>query len=440
MPRLRFQLLLLLTLSAGGCIIRREALEGPNDLPDAEADAFEHDASLGTDAGRDANVSPNADAPFCGDGFRSPPEECDDTNLNNGDGCSATCVTEPGFDCASGVCVTECGDGVVAGGERCDDGNTDASDGCNAVCEVEPGFACMGTRSMCARTCGNRVIDAGESCDDGDLDSADGCNASCMTETGWTCGGMPSMCRRNCGNGMVDVGEGCDDGNFNNGDGCNTGCTIDAGYACSGTTPSVCGPRCGDGVIIGGEMCDDGFTRSGDGCSATCTVEPDATCIQIDGISWCSRSFVYDPPDIRIPTSGDRGLVTVMFTGSVSCTPRRVRAVTLNMQHTAAGDLLITLINGATRAVLTDRIGDARDMDGSFSFVSNADATPFPGASDPIAPGVFNTVDRAGSTTLALRDLIVTSATWTLTIDDQETRDVGTLRRAAITIYCDPSR
>ena len=442
MPRLRFQLLLLLAVGNTGCLIRRESLEGMEEIPDAgeTSDVSEGvDAFVGPDAGRDANVSPNVDAPYCGDGVRSPHEQCEDTNLNNGDGCSATCVVEPGFDCASGTCVPRCGDGLVVGGERCDDNNGTPGDGC-AMCMIESGFSCVGAPSMCAPTCGNRLIDAGELCDDGNRMAGDGCDVTCMTELGFTCLGVPSVCARSCGNGVVDVGEGCDDGNFNNGDGCSTGCTIDSGYTCSGTRPSVCGPRCGDGVIIGGEACDDGFARAGDGCSATCTVEPDALCIPIDGTSWCSRSFVYDPPDIRIPTTGDRGLVTVMFTGSVSCTPRRVRAVTLNMQHSAAGDLLITIANGATRAVLTDRIGDARDMDGSFAFVSNGDTLAFPGASDPIAPGAYNTVDAMGARTLTLQDLLVTSDTWTLTIDDQETRDIGTLRRAAVTIYCDPSR
>ena len=33
--------------------------------------------------------------PFCGDGTQTPPEECDDGNTADGDGCSSTCTVEP---------------------------------------------------------------------------------------------------------------------------------------------------------------------------------------------------------------------------------------------------------------------------------------------------------------------------------------------------------
>lgn len=35
-----------------------------------------------------------------------------------------------------------CGDGLLAQTEDCDDGNLDAGDGCSAACRVEPGFVC----------------------------------------------------------------------------------------------------------------------------------------------------------------------------------------------------------------------------------------------------------------------------------------------------------
>jgi cysteine-rich repeat protein len=63
----------------------------------------------------------------CGDGDVMGDEECDDGNLDDGDGCSATCRIE----------VPECGDGTVDPGEECDDGNTDDADGCSADCLIE---------------------------------------------------------------------------------------------------------------------------------------------------------------------------------------------------------------------------------------------------------------------------------------------------------------
>ena len=40
-----------------------------------------------------------ADAASCGDGRRITPEECDDGNTNNGDGCSSRCWVENGYSC-----------------------------------------------------------------------------------------------------------------------------------------------------------------------------------------------------------------------------------------------------------------------------------------------------------------------------------------------------
>ncbi len=48
-------------------------------------------------------------------------EECDDGNANSGDGCSAKCEVEPGWECVGGsnyrmdVCFERCGDGVNLG-------------------------------------------------------------------------------------------------------------------------------------------------------------------------------------------------------------------------------------------------------------------------------------------------------------------------------------
>lgn len=64
----------------------------------------------------------------CGDGTRTPSEECDDGNLRNGDGCNAHCtLAEP-----------LCGDCIISGGEECDDGNQNDGDGCDSNCRLSP--------------------------------------------------------------------------------------------------------------------------------------------------------------------------------------------------------------------------------------------------------------------------------------------------------------
>src|SRR5262249_434979 len=54
--------------------------------------------------------------------------------------------------------TTTCGDGLVVGNEACDDGNAASGDGCSATCTVEHGFNCVGQPSVCGSTCGDGLI------------------------------------------------------------------------------------------------------------------------------------------------------------------------------------------------------------------------------------------------------------------------------------------
>lgn len=132
----------------------------------------------------------------CGNGIVETPESCDDGNLVAGDGCNATCNTEPGYNCTGtpSICASVCGDGIVAAGEACDDGNLTSADGCNSFCNIEPGFSCSGSPSVCSSTCGDGIVAAVEGCDDGNLSPGDGCNGSCIIEAGFSCSGSPSVC------------------------------------------------------------------------------------------------------------------------------------------------------------------------------------------------------------------------------------------------------
>jgi cysteine-rich repeat protein len=59
---------------------------------------------------------------------------------------SFLCVCNPEFgDCPPMVC----GDGAQTGDENCDDGNMDDGDGCSAECQSEPGWTCSGEPSVC---------------------------------------------------------------------------------------------------------------------------------------------------------------------------------------------------------------------------------------------------------------------------------------------------
>ncbi|NUN15234.1 MAG: lamin tail domain-containing protein [Myxococcales bacterium] len=65
--------------------------------------------------------------PECGDNHLDDNEECDDGNLEPGDGCEPDCTVTKGG----------CGDGEQNEGEECDDKNKLAGDGCGPTCELE---------------------------------------------------------------------------------------------------------------------------------------------------------------------------------------------------------------------------------------------------------------------------------------------------------------
>ena len=59
-----------------------------------------------------------------------------------------------------------CGNGRTAYTQQCDDGNLNAGDGCSSICTVESGYVCSNTSpSVCSRTsCGDGVGDTLATC------------------------------------------------------------------------------------------------------------------------------------------------------------------------------------------------------------------------------------------------------------------------------------
>jgi fibro-slime domain-containing protein len=118
--------------------------------------------------------------PWCGDGKVEPGvEECDD-GLNDGsyNNCSPGCVTGP-----------YCGDGILNGPEDCDDGNQIDDDGCNNSCLED--------------RCGDGVKQDNEECDDGVNDGGYGeCAPGCVL--GPRCGdGAVQPDREICDDGIL---------------------------------------------------------------------------------------------------------------------------------------------------------------------------------------------------------------------------------------------
>ena len=93
----------------------------------------------------------------CGDGITEGTELCDDGDLDNTNACLDTCVSNTCGDeyiydgieecddgaetavCDSDCTLSSCGDGIVnaSAGEECDDSNGDDGDGCSSTCTVE---------------------------------------------------------------------------------------------------------------------------------------------------------------------------------------------------------------------------------------------------------------------------------------------------------------
>jgi len=198
----------------------------------------------------------------CGTGYKDYGEECDDGNLINGDGCSDHCTVEDDWYCevkrgAGQLKWSECrrivcGDGLTDPPEQCDDGNTQDGDGCSSKCQAELGYNCLvrDFKSRCTAGCGNGKKSEDEECDDGNFINGDGCSSQCKIEHGFECIKDPAcirncgtVCYSTCGDGNVSSDEECDDGNLYSGDGCSPDCRVETSplglWMCYGE-PSEC--------------------------------------------------------------------------------------------------------------------------------------------------------------------------------------------------------
>jgi cysteine-rich repeat protein len=410
------------------------------------------DGNLTSGDGCDMNCTVTA----CGNGIRTGTEYCDDGNTTNGDGCDNNC------DIAS-----TCGNGVMNAGETCDDGARVVGDGCDRYCLREAGFMCGTTfPTSCTAICGDGIVAGPEVCDDGNTVGGDACEADCRsslcngtdtepngTRASASCIAVGALALGNVeptgdqdywrfsisANSNVRV-ETFDSG----GTACATIDTIVNLYRADGTLlvtddndgvgncslidPSVIadgsaynlapgtyyvrvryasadevgayslrvtttpGPVCGDGTLARGELCDDGNTMAGDGCSATCGFEFD---IQVDGTG----------VPLTIPDGNSTGVTTPATVGS-ACTVART-TVSIVMNHTYAGDVVLELISPAgTRVLLQNRLGSSNDLVGTYVF--RVGGAPWIPSGSPVPSGVYDAplgvlVGEAGIGTWMLR-------------------------------------
>jgi cysteine-rich repeat protein len=255
-------------------------------------------------------------------------EQCDDGNLDNGDGCDAQCRNETnGF----------CGDGdpnspgrndatsVVFSWAAVDCDGTENYDVTLAINGVDvatvlgtQGCVCGGGVQRYTVTDPTVLASLTGSDDTFELRAANGGNTvwakvEVFTETNPTgdafvfyerlpgdaaaespipCGGIDYPVLDFglvVGDPDVKAPFACDDGNLTDGDGCDANCTItgcgngvqtagefcDEGAATASCDIDCTAPACGDGLlnVAAGEGCDDGNLTDGDGCNALCQTE-----------------------------------------------------------------------------------------------------------------------------------------------------------------------
>jgi MYXO-CTERM domain-containing protein len=125
-----------------------------------------------TETGYRCHGEPSKCRAICGDGIRLTEEACDDGNTKNGDGCDENCeIEENTVDKTDDAGVEnrpdESSNGKCSNGklddsdEECDDSNSNNGDGCSSACRVEAGWVCEGEPSVCVRYTAGEDVDAG---------------------------------------------------------------------------------------------------------------------------------------------------------------------------------------------------------------------------------------------------------------------------------------
>lgn len=202
----------------------------------------------------------------CGNGVAELPEECDDGNATNGDGCSADCTLERGGvvnDCPGQPFHLAGLPGLdrkisFAGNTKTQGANTQSSPGCfywggpNVVYAVKSDIDGSARAQLHA---GYTKANLHARSDCGDSNYQVGCTQ-----------------RENPGAVEIEFPVRQDEWFYLLVDGHRDGSTDYGGPYSLDVTVSPA--SCGNGVLDGGEQCDDGNTTSGDGCSSTCRIEP----------------------------------------------------------------------------------------------------------------------------------------------------------------------
>lgn len=208
-------------------------------------------------------------------------EECDDGNLDNGDGCDQNCFLEA------------CGNYLRQEGEACDDGNVENGDGCDSQCLPE-------------YTCGDGIIHPKfEQCEPPDTGPV--CTVPEADADPSQCGCDETCLRKVCGNNIVQEGEECDPPN---GGSCDDACQRNVDQCTECLLQIEPGQRCPADLFFNGSGAPDAFET---GCLAepTCmdlwTCMRDEECYIGRPISDCYCGAGVDPNTCESPSYAPKG-------------------------------------------------------------------------------------------------------------------------------------
>ncbi len=315
----------------------------------------------------------------CGNGLVEGDEGCDDDGVAPGDGCSATCTVEEGWECAGtspSRCAPICGDGQLVGDEACDGANLDQKT-CESLNYHAGTLVCASDCTLdtsdceAAGRCGDGSIQGGfgEVCDGAELAGATceslgyhggtlACASDCLSFNLTSC-----EAQGRCGDALIQTnhGEVCD-GTLFGGETCVTQGYYGGTLACSSNclfldlTSCAETGQCGDGLIqvAFGEVCDgaqlNGQTCEGRGyyggtlaCNANCQGFNEGQCLGRcgDGVVQTANGEQCEGSDVGGQTCAGLGF----YEGTLACNPATCRFVTTNCTG-SCGDFVIQAVHG----------------------------------------------------------------------------------------------
>ena len=210
---------------------------------------------------------------FCGNGQAEFPEQCDDGNTADHDGCSSTCTLEDtsttstcpgmGYRLAPGIASFAGDTSTLSNGGGTGLNCTPTGSGPNAIYAITPTVTGAMKLDLLANY-PNALLHVRRECVGTSNASQFDCKGAGTTDVLVPLSSTVPVFAEQTIFAFVDSGSSSNAGLY----------TLNA---------TLTAAACGNGLVDGGEECDDGNTTDGDGCSSTCTGERDPATFACDG-------------------------------------------------------------------------------------------------------------------------------------------------------------